>query len=72
VRTPQIVVFDMNIHDSFITLGDLLAVETPFVWLLDKEESRTHCWHCFRSGKEMSQFLYIFQQVLIIFMAWVT
>merc|ERR1712223_117935 len=32
-----------------IKSGDLIAVEKPFVWMLDKEESRTHCWHCFRS-----------------------
>lgn len=31
-----------------IEVGELLAVETPFVWLLDKESSRVHCWHCFR------------------------
>lgn len=29
--------------------GELLAVETPFVWLLDKEAAKEHCWHCFRS-----------------------
>jgi tetratricopeptide (TPR) repeat protein len=28
--------------------GELLAVETPYVWLLDKEAARIHCWHCFR------------------------
>lgn len=28
--------------------GELLAVESPHVWLLDKEASRVHCWHCFR------------------------
>ena len=32
-----------------IEAGELLAVETPFVWLLDKEAAREHCWHCFRS-----------------------
>ena len=31
-----------------IEAGELLAVETPFVWLLDKESCRAHCWHCFR------------------------
>ena len=31
-----------------IEAGELLAVETPFVWLLDKESARGHCWHCFR------------------------
>ena len=29
--------------------GEMIAVEKPFVWLLDKDETRTHCWHCFRS-----------------------
>ena len=32
-----------------INPGELIAVEKPFVWMLDKDESRTHCWHCFRS-----------------------
>ena len=32
-----------------IESGDLIAVEQPFVWMLDKDETRTHCWHCFRS-----------------------
>lgn len=31
-----------------VEAGELLAVETPFVWLLDKESARSHCWHCFR------------------------
>ena len=31
-----------------IEAGELLAVETPFVWLLDKDSCRAHCWHCFR------------------------
>ena len=32
-----------------IESGEMIAVEKPFVWLLDKDETRTHCWHCFRS-----------------------
>ena len=32
-----------------IESGELIAVEKPFVWMLDKDETRTHCWHCFRS-----------------------
>ena len=29
--------------------GELVAVETPFVWMLDKDSTKAHCWHCFRS-----------------------
>ena len=31
-----------------IESGEIIAIEKPFVWLLDKEETRANCWHCFR------------------------
>ena len=36
--------------------GELLAVDQPFVKHLDKEHTKTHCWHCLAN----TQFLPIF------------
>jgi hypothetical protein len=32
-----------------VEVGELIAVETPHVAMLDKAEARSLCWHCFRS-----------------------
>ncbi len=32
-----------------IEIGELIAVETPFVAMLDRSEVRSLCWHCFRA-----------------------
>ena len=29
-----------------IKVGELIAIETPFVSLIDKEFSKSHCWNC--------------------------
>ena len=31
-----------------IEIGEIVAVEKPYVWMLDREEVKTMCWHCFR------------------------
>ncbi len=31
--------------------GDLLAVETPFVWMVDRDDVRRLCWQCFNPVK---------------------
>ena len=40
------------VADRDIKSGELIAVESPFTWLLDKEEAKSGstCWHCFRSA----------------------
>ena len=29
-----------------VRAGELLARETPYVSLLDREHTKSHCWHC--------------------------
>jgi len=34
-----------------IKIGELIAIETPFVSLIDKEYSKNHCWNCLLCSK---------------------
>ena len=40
------------VADRDVESGELIAVESPFVWMLDREEAKSGstCWHCFRSA----------------------
>ena len=31
-----------------IAVGELIALDTPYAAMLDKEEVRTLCWNCFK------------------------
>eukprot|EP00096_Caligus_rogercresseyi_P009450 TRINITY_DN3217_c0_g1_i1.p1 TRINITY_DN3217_c0_g1~~TRINITY_DN3217_c0_g1_i1.p1 ORF type:complete len:626 (-),score=140.54 TRINITY_DN3217_c0_g1_i1:828-2705(-) len=38
------------VADRDISPGELIAVDEPYVWMLDREEARTFCWHCLRKN----------------------
>ena len=38
-----------TIANRDISPGEVLAIDRPVVKILDKEHTKTHCWHCLRS-----------------------